>query len=57
MEQMDIMTFFILLLLALRLEKCGSFDQKDSEGPKKSNAIEWVMFYVSIFIITYPFES
>ena len=24
---------------------------------KKSNAIEWVMFYVSIFIITYPFES
>ena len=33
---MDIMTFFILLLLALRLEKCGSFDQKDSEGPKKN---------------------
>ena len=39
MEQMDIMiSFFILLSLALRLEKYGSlhFDQKDSEGPTKN---------------------
>ena len=34
---MDIMTFFILLLLALRLEKYGSFfEQKDSEGQTKN---------------------